>query len=318
MLERLSRSPRGRVPGLFLFFSLLLALAQPRPARATEPPLLHVIDVGQGSALLALAGDAAVMIDSGPAAAAEAIVAALDRHGIRRVDLWIHTHLDADHLGGVTRVADGVDGVRGSADDLEIAALWDRGIDDPPATIAVAAYLDRFGGARRAPAFGERWSLGGITLEVVGVGPGPAENARGLAIRLTVSPITVLVLGDLPAAEGTLAAARAGPVDVLVASHHGSRDGFTPELLALAGASTVVISAGMDNPHCHPAPELLAWLADERVLLTGAAGLGPDGRCPGLAESMGPEHLLVAGDLLLVGDPAAASHAQLHHVTGGR
>ena len=186
--------------------------------------------------------------------------------------------------------------------DLEITSLWDRGLDGVPTTGVMGRYLARFADARQAPRLGDRWTRGGIALEVVGIGAGPAENARGLALRVEVSAVTAAVLGDLPAAEAVAAAARTGPVDVLWASHHGARGGFDPALVDLLEPGLVVISAGYDNRYCHPAPEVLAWLAERAVWITGAAGTAAHGRCPALAPSLGPAHVVRGEDLVLRAD----------------
>lgn len=273
--------------------------SQPADRGRTEPADhgLHWIDVGQGSALLAVAGDAAILVDAGPSGGAEAVIHALDLHGIRRVDLWLLTHYDADHIGGIARIIAGADGRWGTEDDLEVGQFWDRGLADLPASEAVAIYLALAGDDRRSVGQGERIAHDGLSLEVVHVGAGTDENDRGVAARLEVSGITVLVLGDLPAVAGVAAASRSGAVDILWASHHGSFDGLSPELLARADPWGVVVTAGMDNPYCHPAPRVLAWLHDRSVWMTGAAGLGPGERCPSLAGFMGQDHALVAGDL---------------------
>ena len=64
---------------------------------------LAACDVGQGDGVLVRDGDAVAMIDVGrqPGPAATC----LDRLGIRRLDLLILTHFDADHVGGVSGVA---------------------------------------------------------------------------------------------------------------------------------------------------------------------------------------------------------------------
>lgn len=278
---------------------LALALVQDG-AQAAEDAAefgLHWIDVGQGSALLAVAGGVAVLVDAGPSGGAEAVIAALDRHRIRRVDLWLLTHYDADHIGGIARIIAGADGRWGTADDLEVGRFWDRGLADVPGSEAARVYFGLAGDARRAVTVGDRMAHGALALEIVHLGDGPGENERGVAARLEVSGITTLILGDLPATAGVEAAIEAGAVDLLWASHHGSFDGLDPALLEHADPWGVVITAGMDNPYCHPAPRVLAWLHDRSVWMTGAAGLAPGDRCPSLAGAMGPDHALVAGDL---------------------
>ena len=274
----------------------------PRAAES-RPWALHFVDVGQGAALVAVGHESAVVIDSGPSGSAEALLKGLEGHGIKRVDLWIHTHFDADHLGGIVRAEAGMDGVVGTEDDLEVIELWDRGIDAAPSTAVMGAYLDSFGDRRRRPEVGERWDSGGLMVEVVHRGSEEVENGRGIALRLDVGSASVLVLGDLPAAEGVLAAERGGPVDVLWASHHGAANGFDPALIDHADPSAVVISAGFRNSYCHPAPEVLSWLQARTVWVTGAAGIGADGRCPGLAGSLGGDHRVLGGELVLAVDP---------------
>ncbi len=273
------------------------------PAAASRKQALHWVDVGQGASLIAVGSDAAIVIDSGPAGASEVILRALGEHGITRVDLWIHTHFDADHIGGIVRAAAGLDGVEGTSDDLEIGTLWDRGLVLAPTTTVMADYLDRFGDRRRAVDVGEEWQASGLRVEVVSRGLGDDENARGLALRLEVGALSTLVLGDLPASEGVVAAQRAGDVDILWASHHGARNGFDPLLLELADPAAVVISAGHRNNYCHPAPEVLAWLAGREVWITGAAGIAPSGPCKGLAGSLAESHHVLGDDLVLAADP---------------
>ena len=265
-------------------------------------PGLHFVDVGQGSALLVVGPEGqAVMIDSGPPGAAEAVIHALDEHAVLRIDLWIHTHLDADHVGGVARVIAGSDGVAGSADDVEVEAFWDRGLDGAPATDAVVAYEEVAGDRRRRAMAGDRWAVPGLTIGLVDTGAPEvaAENARGLALCVEVEGLKLLAPGDLPAAQAAVSAAACGRVDVLWAAHHGGVDGTSEVLLAAADPALVIVSAGRDNPYCHPAAVTMARLRGQAVWIMGLSGAGPLGTCPPLATSFAAEHRVVSGDLWL-------------------
>ena len=295
-----------RLLALLVFASVLAVGGTQPPRAAPQGPLrpapgLRLIDVGQGSALLVIGDGAAVLLDSGPSGAAEAILAAIELHRIEAIDLWVHTHFDADHLGGATRVLAGRDGVAGTDDDLEVGEFWDRGFDDVPSTATFAAYAAAVEGRRRAVVSGERWTRGGISVEVV-AGPAAAggENERGIALRIDVMGVTVLAPGDLPpSALGELARA---PVDILWASHHGARDATTPDLLAALDPRLVVVTAGLDNPYCHPSARVVAWLGARPAWFTGAAGLAPDGPCEPLASHLGEAHAVVGGDLWIAAD----------------
>ena len=269
-------------------------------------PGLHFVDVGQGSALLMIGPEGhAVMVDSGPPGAAEAVIHALDEHAIVRIDLWIHTHFDADHVGGVARVIAGSDGVAGSADDIEVEVFWDRDLDAAPDTQAVAAYREVAGDRRRVAAPGDRWEISGLAIGLVDTGAPEiaAENSRGLALCVEVGGLRLLAPGDLPAAQAAVSAAACGQVDLLWAAHHGGADGTSEAVLAAADPALVVISAGRDNPYCHPAAVTMARLRGRAVWITGLAGAGPLAACPPLATSFAEQHRVVSGDLWLPAGP---------------
>lgn len=274
----------------------------PGLARAAPGPGVRFIDVGQGSALLAIGREGhALLVDAGPPGGSEAIVAALADHGIGTIDLWILSHFDTDHVGGFARVLAGADGLADTDDDLEVLERWDRGLEGAPATVAVQAYAAAVA-PRRAVAAGERWQALGLEVRVVPAGTAPeraAENARGLALCVDIEAIRILAPGDLPADQVAAAAAACGPVDVLWASHHGSRTGISQAVLAAADPALVVVSAGADNAFCHPHLETLSLLHDLPVWLTDLAGASPSTTCPGLATAWGPEHHVALADLWL-------------------
>lgn len=282
---------------LTLALPFMLALAP-----LDDGPGLHFIDVGQGSAALLEGTDGeVVLVDSGPASGAEALLRALADHDVHEVSLWIHTHHDADHIGGFAPVVAGADGRLGSADDLEIAQLWDRGFDAPvPDSEALALYFALADGRRETPTPGAVFARAGVRVEVLALDPVPAaapENDRGLALCVEVDGLRALFPGDLSAARVELAAAACGAVDLLWISHHGSADASSALAVELADPAITVISAGHDNAHCHPAPRTLALLAERPTWILDAAGVDPRGPCPALAQSLGPEHRVVGGDL---------------------
>lgn len=269
---------------------------------ALSSPGVEFIDVGQGSALLIVDPDGeAILVDSGPAGGGEAVLGALGRHGVERIALWIHTHFDADHCGGFARVVAGVDGVYPSRDDPEVELLWDRGLAGVPRTDAVMLYGLLAGDARRDVSGGAQVRIGQTSVSALPVDlDAPAvENARGIAVCFDIAGTTLLAPGDLPAAQLERAALACGPVDVLWASHHGAADGISTAALELADPGLTVITAGHENPHCHPSPVTLGTLQDREVWITRAAGLSPQGACEPIAGSLGGRHHIAGSDLWL-------------------
>ncbi len=284
--------------------TLALALSSLALSPLDPGPGLHFIDVGQGSALLLRSSEGELaLIDSGPAAGAEAILHALAGHDATEVALWVHTHHDADHIGGFAPVVVGLDGRLGTEDDVEIGQLWDRGLTGSlPDTEALALYLALAGDRRETASPGAVFERPGLRVEVLALDPPPAvapENDRGLALCVDVGGVRALLPGDLSADRFELAAAACPAVDVLWLSHHGAAGASSSAGIDLADPSLVVISAGHDNLHCHPSALALALVHDRVAWILDAAGIDPRGACSPLADALGPEHRLAAGDLWL-------------------
>ncbi|MDC0719581.1 ComEC/Rec2 family competence protein [Nannocystis bainbridge] len=289
---------------LSLLFAAPLAPIDVGPGLAPPPPGpgFHFIDAGQGSSLLVVGREGQVVIvDAGPPAASEPILAALAAHELAAVDLWLFSHFDNDHIGGFVRALAGPDNLPGTDDDLELRERWDRGLEDRPDTPAAILY-EAAAAPRQTARAGDRWDAPGLSVRVVDAASPPeraAENERGLALCIEVEDLRLLAPGDLPFLQVEAAARACGPVDVLWTSHHGSRSGISQAVLAAAMPSLVVISAGGDNSYCHPHLETLSLLHSHAVWVTDLAGASPHGPCPGLAAVWGPEHRVALADVWL-------------------
>lgn len=223
------------------------AALTPAPTYAT----VTVLDVGQGLAVLVEDRGAAVLIDTGPPDGA--VVDALGRAGVRRLDAVVLTHDDLDHRGG-------------------LAELVRRG--------HAATVLDGAGTAGHRFDIGDRLRLGERTtievlappLEATRGGPrapgadDAAANDRSLVLRITVGDRRLLVGGDIEAA-GEAWLVRSGAdlrADVLVVPHHGSATSSGAPLLAAVAPRVAVISVGR-NAYGHPHPDVLARLTAPQV-----------------------------------------------------
>lgn len=271
---------------------------------------LVFVDVGQGSCMLAAGRDGTVVaIDAGPSGASESVLHALEAVGGGRVDLWGITHFDADHVGGLARIVDGVDGQPGTADDVELVGLWDRGGGSWPSSGAVAAYLDRFVDLRVGAADGARFETPSVVFEVI-VPPVAqdlrSENERGVAFCLDLDGRRIFAPGDLPAPLVAQALARCPAPDLVWVSHHGAADGTSAEVVAASGSAVAVITSGHGNPHCHPAPSTLAAWRGHPTWITGVADRGRHGACGDLVAHLGPQHR-VTGEALVFTEVGAAS-----------
>jgi competence protein ComEC len=247
------RALPGRAAGLVLLLPLLVPRVD-RPAPGTFA--LHVLDVGQGLAVLVRTREHALLYDAGAALPGgfdlgqAAVVPALRALDVRRLDRLVVSHGDMDHAGGVGAVA--------------------------------RAYAPRtLSSARRFPercAAGARWTWDGVTFEFLHPPAGfpDVDNDSSCVLRVEGAFGAALLPGDVSAvieqrlvhADARLAA------DVLVVPHHGSRSSSSDAFLDAVGPAVALVSAGHRNRFGHPAPDVVARYVRRGVALHGTAERG--------------------------------------------
>ncbi|MEA2286294.1 MAG: competence protein ComEC [Solirubrobacteraceae bacterium] len=254
------------------------------PPRPPGPPAglrITFLDVGQGDATLIQHGQTSVLVDAGPPGGG--VVTRLRRAGVKRLDLLVVTHAQADHQGGaqavlralpVGLVLDGRDGVR------------------EPLGARMAAEARQRRVPRALPDAGETVRAGRIELRVLwpvadrpGAGAGGADpNQRAVVMEARVGRFRILLTAD--AESDVLAGLGVGPVDVLKVAHHGSADPGLAALLSRLRPSVAAIHVGARNTYGHPVPATIralraAGAAVYRTDHDGSVRLDEQG--PGLA-----------------------------------
>ncbi|MEO5877462.1 MAG: ComEC/Rec2 family competence protein [Streptosporangiaceae bacterium] len=216
-----------------------------------------VCDVGQGDGLVLFAGPRqAVVVDTGPVPAL--MDRCLDELGVREVPLLIITHPHLDHDGGLAGVSRG----------RHVGTL----VPSPRTEDA------RPGVSPAEP--GRRWTVGALTLEVLGPPPGAPVSPQDSGT--TVNNASVVLVARWPGLSVLLAGdveeqAQAGleglvpQVDVLKVPHHGSGRQL-PGFLAAAHARISVISVGAHNDYGHPSARALQLLKGSRIYRTDRDG----------------------------------------------
>ena len=259
----LTRAPvAAAAAACFLAVPLAAGHGTPSPAPALR---ISFLDVGQGDATLIQAGGRAVLVDAGPPGDH---IASLVRHeGVRRLDLLVVTHAQADHEGGAAEVLS----------QLPVTAVLDGrdGVPSPGGQRLAGAAAARHVRLVR-PSAGQILRVGPIRLDVLsppadGRIPGEDPNARAIVIEAVVAGVRLLLTAD--AESDVLSSLALEPVDLLKVSHHGSADPGLPALLATLRPRAAVIEVGRHNPYGHPAPSTVhALSAVPRVLRTDRDG----------------------------------------------
>jgi competence protein ComEC len=223
---------------------------RPRPTPWPSGPAVTALDIGQGDAILLRSPDgSAVLVDTGPPGDPPAIVAALRRVGVRRLDALAITHHQLDHDGAVAAVLDAFD-VKAFVTPVPVPREETAAVRDGAAVHRVAAGDVIHAGQWRLEVL---WPVAGFT-------PPEDPNDACLVLRARAPGLTALLTGD--AESNVLAQLRLHHADLLKVSHHGSQDAGLEGVLARLRPTVAVISVGTGNPFGHPRPQTLRTLAD--------------------------------------------------------
>jgi competence protein ComEC len=248
---------------------------------------MHVLDVGQGDAILVrtdrgnwLVFDAGRIWKSGDAGRSTIIPYLMQRGG--RVEAFVLSHAHADHIGGAESVMRA----------LHPHEFWDAAFAQ-----GSLVYEETLQSAIES---GVEWrrvhaddTLRVDNVRVRFLAPDSAWTAS-LADPNEASTIALIQYGDTKflmtgdaerAEEGWLLNHAYGDLkaDVLKVGHHGSSTSSTESFLAAVDPSLAVISVGADNLYGHPSADVLAALgrAGARTVRTDVDGtivIRSDGR----------------------------------------
>jgi len=245
---------------LWLGLSLLLEIALFFSYRATS--LITVLDVGQGSAALARIGGKALLFDAGPKrgnldVGAMVVAPTLRKLGIRRLDMVVISHPQADHLGGLWGLSEEIPVEKILVGSFEQAGLYQELLEDfGPRVFAV-----------------EQKTILNLGKATLALWPGRREspvsqaNREGLVAKLCLAvpflpslhTLCILFPGDIDSVRERRMLAASLPLraDILVLAHHGSRSSNSLSFLKEVRPSLAVSSARF---RYHPSPKTLKRL----------------------------------------------------------
>ena len=256
---------------LLLFFALPYLLphaATPRTAVDAGCLEIHVIDVGQGDAVLLRSAQATVLVDCGTNESERALSAYLSRLRVEHLDYLILSHPHEDHMGGADMILRELD--------VDTVLLPDVIPEEDIGAQLAAAYAASDAIVRTAAA-GDVFTVDEMTVTVLS----PPEqcfeqmNDNSLVLRVTHGDTALLLTGDAEEAVEqyllTTYGAQGLDCDLLKAGHHGSQTSSSEELLKALTPTYVAISCGKGNPYGHPMQQVL-----DRIAAVGARACRTD------------------------------------------
>lgn len=287
--EDLSRLPTlaggssGRLAVVLLLALLVLGGTFIVAARADRDAALHVLDVGQGDAILLRAGSADILVDGGPDATSVERLGSMRPPWDRKIEVLVLTHPQQDHLAGFLPILE--------RERVGMVLLPRVRSESAMARAFVAGLLDeripvRFAevGQRIVVGASERDSTAKDRLLLTVLAPGARAlalgkknpNHGGIVLRADVGgAFTALLTADLERASEHLLVRGSGAfldVDVLKLAHHGSKTSTTERMLRATTPALALLSAGEGNRYGHPHPSVLARLRGLPLLRTDAHG----------------------------------------------
>jgi len=230
---------------------------------------IHFLDVGQGDAVLIRLPDGrAVLYDGGDVGTD--LLPMLERAGVESLELVIASHNHADHIGGLP----------GVVERYRPRFIMENGVSHTSRAYGRFLRAARNAGSLRLSATPRTIELGEVRLHVV---PPPGDtrwghNDNSIGLIVEYGAFRASLLGDSEHALQAWWIHEHGEllqrVAVHKASHHGSRNGDSAEMLDRLRPALVVVSSGSGNSYWHPHPEALALYSavGATVLRTDAGG----------------------------------------------
>jgi competence protein ComEC len=222
---------------------------------------VHFIDVGQGASQLIIGpAGKTILIDAGNNNKEKLVVAYLKKEKIKKIDILIGTHPDADHIGGLDAVIDNYDigkiympKVQSNTDTFKdvLAAIQKKKLKVSTAKSGLTL----------------EWETG-IKVEMIApVGTYDDTNDMSAVVHLTYGSNSFLFTGDAETkSEADMLKSGVNvKSDVLMIGHHGSKSSTSQKFLDAVNPKYAVIQVGKDNNYGHPTVEVLKKLNDKKI-----------------------------------------------------
>jgi competence protein ComEC len=246
---------RGRSRAVAIALALLVpstaAVMRGAARRSVPHPLVSVLDVGQGDAILVRSGRSSVVIDGGRG---RQILRLLAERGVRRIDAVALSHAHPDHCDGLVPLIE----------NFEVGSVWvsPRRFHGECATRIIQACINsrtpirmiRDGDILAAGDIRMTAHLASYTFRQ------SPENNASLVLHLEAGGRRFLFTGDMEKEAELYFADRDLRSDVLKVGHHGSRTSTSRALLDAVQPRIGLISCGRRNLFGHPHPTVLAAL----------------------------------------------------------
>ncbi len=240
---------------------------------------ITVLDIGQGDCIYIRSEEGLTMlIDCGSSSESSVaryrVVPFLRSRGIKRIDLCVVTHTDADHINGFEELFNMEKGEGVGAGCLLMPEIGNP--DEAYRRLVTEA--EAAGCKVRLLSAGETFTDGKTAFRCLNPERGFSpedKNTGSVVLEMTLGEFSAVFTGDVQDEGEALAAERlAGKCTLLKVAHHGSKNSSTEEFLRRASPRIAFISCGRDNRYGHPHEEAINRIEQytKNIFITAECG----------------------------------------------
>ncbi len=218
---------------------------------------IFYLNVGQGDSTLITINGCNMLIDSGNDQDGYYIVEFLKAQNIEKIDYFILTHFDEDHIGGAYKILE----------DLEIGVLYMPGNSNKTKTykkLISTIETEDINVDTTIKASNEvEYSLGNAKWKVLNINDGNDLNDSSIVIEMDYGTTKYLFMGD--ASTKIEEKIEWNKVDVLKVAHHGSNSSTSQEFLDRVKPKYAIISVGANNSYDLPDKDIIDRLNNNKI-----------------------------------------------------
>ena len=218
---------------------------------------IFYLDVGQGDSTFITINGCNMLIDSGNDQDGYYIVQFLKEQNINKIDYFILTHCDEDHIGGAYKILD----------ELQIGTLYMPNKENDTQTyerLLNAIERNNVKVNKNLKTSKETlYTIGNASWKILSVDAKNNLNDSSIVIELDYANTKYLFMGDATTKVEEMV--EWNEVDVLKVAHHGSNSSTSQLFLEKVKPKYAIISVGRDNSHNLPDIDIIERLKNNNI-----------------------------------------------------
>ncbi|KMY28160.1 competence protein [Lysinibacillus xylanilyticus] len=229
---------------------------------------VHFIDVGQGDSIFIESPNGKTMlVDGGVKGAGQNVVSYLKELGVKKLDIVVATHPDADHIGGLIPVLNSID----------IGQFYDSGKVHTSQTFEeMLTLIDTKNIPYNVPKTGDSIAFDDeINVKVLNANENATDNNdASIVLKIAYGNVSFLLTADAGVALEKEMMQDDVKATILKAGHHGSNTSSSAEFIQAVHPEVTILSYGEGNKYGHPHAEVVERLQaiGSKIYATAEAG----------------------------------------------